>query len=46
MYPDEDAPATAVPVPHGSSYSFVVVYVDPDEPVAQTRSAHGVGARG
>jgi hypothetical protein len=36
MYPDEDAPA--VPVPHGSSYSFVVVYVDPDLPAAHQRS--------
>jgi hypothetical protein len=36
MYPDEDAPAA--PVPHGRSYSFVVVYVDPDLPAAHQRS--------
>jgi hypothetical protein len=30
MYPDDRDDAPAVSVPHGHSYSFVVVYVDPD----------------
>jgi hypothetical protein len=38
MYPDDRDDAPAVLVPDGNSYSFVVVYVDPDQAVAHQRS--------